>query len=218
MALLKCPECGEYVSEFADSCPHCGCPMSDIAQENQVDDRKWKKHQTKFKTNTQIYSQEELEEALKEARSGKQKKRKPGQERIVKNSESVLAPKNKKPKKKTKKKGKSKKSHKFLILIIAILVILAAGIIYYFAATAPSKDKDKDQLMDPSENTTEQSYWYNETNGTDTTQGQTQEETKITEKPTKPPKETTKKPTTVKPTTQPATHPPETMPEEPAGE
>ena len=36
MAMLKCPECGEYVSEFARACPNCGCPMSDIAQENPV--------------------------------------------------------------------------------------------------------------------------------------------------------------------------------------
>ena len=70
MAMLKCPECGEYVSEFARACPNCGCPMSDIAQENQVDDRNWDPNQTKRKTNTQVYSQEELNRALEEARAG----------------------------------------------------------------------------------------------------------------------------------------------------
>ena len=89
MAMLKCPECGEYVSEFARACPNCGCPMSDIAQENQVDDRNWDPNQTKRKTNTQVYSQEELNRALEEARAGQSRQqRKPGQERVVKNSES----------------------------------------------------------------------------------------------------------------------------------
>ena len=74
MALLKCPECGEYVSEFASSCPHCGCPMSDIAQENQIDDRSWDNNQTKSNTNTQIYSQKELEEAMQQARAGRSRR------------------------------------------------------------------------------------------------------------------------------------------------
>lgn len=26
MALIKCPECGRDVSQFANTCPHCGCP------------------------------------------------------------------------------------------------------------------------------------------------------------------------------------------------
>lgn len=30
MALIKCPECGNNVSEYAESCPKCGCPMSVI--------------------------------------------------------------------------------------------------------------------------------------------------------------------------------------------
>ena len=30
MSLLKCPECGKDVSEFAESCPNCGCPVSII--------------------------------------------------------------------------------------------------------------------------------------------------------------------------------------------
>lgn len=28
MALLKCTECGGQVSEYADTCPHCGCPVN----------------------------------------------------------------------------------------------------------------------------------------------------------------------------------------------
>lgn len=104
MALLKCPECGKAVSEFARECPDCGCPMSDIAQENQVADKSWDKHREKRTTMTQAYSQEELNRALEQARSGnlQQQKRKPGQKRIIKNSESALQRKNKKPKQKTK--------------------------------------------------------------------------------------------------------------------
>lgn len=30
MALINCPECGNNVSEYAESCPKCGCPMSVI--------------------------------------------------------------------------------------------------------------------------------------------------------------------------------------------
>lgn len=29
MALIKCPECGNQVSDKAASCPNCGCPVSD---------------------------------------------------------------------------------------------------------------------------------------------------------------------------------------------
>lgn len=28
MALIKCIECNHDISEFAQSCPHCGCPVS----------------------------------------------------------------------------------------------------------------------------------------------------------------------------------------------
>lgn len=30
MALIKCIECGNDVSEYAEACPKCGCPMSVI--------------------------------------------------------------------------------------------------------------------------------------------------------------------------------------------
>ncbi|GEM_PF-1209643 len=32
MALLKCIECGHDVSEYAQACPHCGCPVNIIKQ------------------------------------------------------------------------------------------------------------------------------------------------------------------------------------------
>ncbi len=32
MALLKCPECGHEISEYAEACPNCGCPMSKIQE------------------------------------------------------------------------------------------------------------------------------------------------------------------------------------------
>lgn len=33
MALIKCTECGNMVSDKADRCPHCGCPISIILGE-----------------------------------------------------------------------------------------------------------------------------------------------------------------------------------------
>ena len=30
MSLIKCPECNNQVSEYADKCPNCGCPMEII--------------------------------------------------------------------------------------------------------------------------------------------------------------------------------------------
>lgn len=39
MALIKCVECGNEVSSFAEICPKCGCPMSIIMKrENQLTD------------------------------------------------------------------------------------------------------------------------------------------------------------------------------------
>lgn len=32
MSLLKCCECGNNVSEYADKCPHCGCPIDKIKE------------------------------------------------------------------------------------------------------------------------------------------------------------------------------------------
>ena len=31
--LIKCPECGQDVSDKANICPNCGCPMEDIRKE-----------------------------------------------------------------------------------------------------------------------------------------------------------------------------------------
>jgi hypothetical protein len=32
MSLLKCPECGHDVSEYAKACPNCGCPIEKIQE------------------------------------------------------------------------------------------------------------------------------------------------------------------------------------------
>ena len=36
MALIKCPECKNDVSDMAISCPHCGCPKSEFSRETTV--------------------------------------------------------------------------------------------------------------------------------------------------------------------------------------
>ena len=33
MPLIKCPECGNKVSDKAHACPHCGFPIEDMAAE-----------------------------------------------------------------------------------------------------------------------------------------------------------------------------------------
>ncbi len=33
MALIKCPDCGKMFSEYAESCPVCGCPVEDAKRE-----------------------------------------------------------------------------------------------------------------------------------------------------------------------------------------
>ena len=38
MALIKCPECGEQISDKAQSCPHCGCPSSEFKVQKKVQD------------------------------------------------------------------------------------------------------------------------------------------------------------------------------------
>lgn len=35
MALIKCPECGHKLSEKANVCPECGCPVENIEIENE---------------------------------------------------------------------------------------------------------------------------------------------------------------------------------------
>lgn len=39
MSLIKCCECNTKVSEYADKCPNCGCPMSVIKENNQNDNK-----------------------------------------------------------------------------------------------------------------------------------------------------------------------------------
>lgn len=36
MALIKCTECGKQISEYAESCPNCGCPMVKIKEDTEL--------------------------------------------------------------------------------------------------------------------------------------------------------------------------------------
>lgn len=36
MALISCPECAEKISEYAEFCPHCGCPKRYLRSTNKV--------------------------------------------------------------------------------------------------------------------------------------------------------------------------------------
>lgn len=38
MALIKCTECNQDVSEFAEKCPNCGCPIDVIKQNSNIED------------------------------------------------------------------------------------------------------------------------------------------------------------------------------------
>lgn len=67
MALIKCPECGQDVSTAAETCPHCGYPLKNKKQKQEIledypkplDDSwmdKWKNKPTKDKwTLTIVY-------------------------------------------------------------------------------------------------------------------------------------------------------------------
>lgn len=35
MALIKCPECGQQISDKADKCPHCGLPSAYFSVKKQ---------------------------------------------------------------------------------------------------------------------------------------------------------------------------------------
>ena len=37
MALIKCPECGKEISDKANQCIHCGYPLSQLPNNNNVD-------------------------------------------------------------------------------------------------------------------------------------------------------------------------------------
>lgn len=58
MSLLKCPECSKDVSEFAECCPNCGCPISMI--KNNV------KMSEYCKINDVRYSKERIRTLIKE--------------------------------------------------------------------------------------------------------------------------------------------------------
>lgn len=36
MALISCPECGKEISNYADSCPHCGFPIKKEKEESEL--------------------------------------------------------------------------------------------------------------------------------------------------------------------------------------
>lgn len=36
MALIKCPECGQEISDQATSCPNCGCPMKENEEATEI--------------------------------------------------------------------------------------------------------------------------------------------------------------------------------------
>lgn len=36
MALIKCPDCGREVSDKANACPNCGCPLSEMVTSGVV--------------------------------------------------------------------------------------------------------------------------------------------------------------------------------------
>ena len=36
MALINCPECKREISDRAKSCPHCGCPLEEMATSGEV--------------------------------------------------------------------------------------------------------------------------------------------------------------------------------------
>ena len=39
MALIKCPECGESISDKAEKCPHCGLPAKYFKQRQEVQEK-----------------------------------------------------------------------------------------------------------------------------------------------------------------------------------
>ena len=43
MSLIKCPECGENVSDKAEKCPHCGYKINGTVEEKKTDERKCEK-------------------------------------------------------------------------------------------------------------------------------------------------------------------------------
>lgn len=36
MALINCHECGKEISNKAEACPHCGCPIKETSSDNQI--------------------------------------------------------------------------------------------------------------------------------------------------------------------------------------
>lgn len=49
MALIKCPECGREISSSAESCIHCGCPISGGQQDFKIHEEEAKRYQVNEK-------------------------------------------------------------------------------------------------------------------------------------------------------------------------
>ncbi len=45
MALIRCPECGRQISEYAEKCPGCGWPVQQLREEEDERDEYEKRRQ-----------------------------------------------------------------------------------------------------------------------------------------------------------------------------
>lgn len=73
MAIMVCPECGKQVSDCAETCPHCGYPISKYIAEQKKQEEFAKKEEQKRKSI----------EAKKEAKKAKSKKKPLSVKKIV---------------------------------------------------------------------------------------------------------------------------------------
>ena len=56
MALIKCPDCGKMFSEYAESCPNCGCPTKDAKAANIANDSPFSQPTEEIESNEQAPS------------------------------------------------------------------------------------------------------------------------------------------------------------------
>ena len=54
MAMIKCPECGNQVSDKAKACIHCGCPIS-IETRKKVKKKEWNELTTEERQSVMSY-------------------------------------------------------------------------------------------------------------------------------------------------------------------
>ena len=66
MALINCIECNNQISEYADSCPHCGCPMT-VIQRLYRERREKQEKELQLKEEETRKKEEEISKKLKEA-------------------------------------------------------------------------------------------------------------------------------------------------------